>query len=55
VTFTARPLVGRNYFTLACPCEGRFVRESDGQWRMRELKVFNPFINTTEPLNIPLR
>jgi len=54
VTFTARPLVGKNYFTLACPCEARFVRESDGQWRMRQLKVFNPFVNTTEPLNIPL-
>jgi hypothetical protein len=54
VAFTAKPLIGREYYTLPCPCEARFVREADGQWRMRELKVFNPFVNTTEPLNIPL-
>ncbi|MFO0846330.1 MAG: hypothetical protein U0797_28800 [Gemmataceae bacterium] len=31
----------------------RFVKESDGQWRLDSFQVFNPFADTTTPLEIP--
>jgi hypothetical protein len=34
------------------PCEARFVRDPDGQWRMLDFQVFNPVI-TNEPVPIP--
>ncbi len=34
------------------PCEGRFVRDPDGQWRLLDFQVFNPVI-TNQPEQIP--
>jgi hypothetical protein len=52
ITFAALP-VG-DFTALACPCEALFVREDDGQWRMTSLRIFNPFVNTTDLVDIPI-
>src|SRR5262245_27176802 len=31
-----------------------FVLEDDGQWRMKTFQVFNPFVETNTPLQVPL-
>jgi hypothetical protein len=33
--------------------KSEFVKEPDGQWRMRTFEVFNPFVDTRHPLQIP--
>jgi hypothetical protein len=35
------------------PCEARFVRDPDGQWRLLDFQVFKPVSDTKEPLPIP--
>lgn len=30
-----------------------FAEDSDGQWRLRTFQVFNPFVDTDKPLQIP--
>lgn len=40
---------GSEYFL----CRADFVLEDDGQWRMVGLEVFNPFVETNQPLQIP--
>jgi hypothetical protein len=55
VAFTAKPVLGgESYFVLPCPCEAHFAREEDGRWRLTALQIFNPFINTTDLLDLPL-
>ncbi len=34
------------------PCEARFVRDPDGQWRLLDFQVFNPVL-TDQPQSIP--
>jgi hypothetical protein len=34
-------------------CEADFVLDSDGQWRMRGFQLFNPLVNSNEPIDIP--
>jgi len=34
-------------------CEADFVLDSDGQWRMRGFQIFNPFMETDQPIPIP--
>jgi hypothetical protein len=38
---------------VAFDCEALFVREPDGQWRMRHFEVFNPVVDSTKPLDLP--
>jgi hypothetical protein len=52
VTFRALP-VG-DFTALACPCEAQLVRDKDGKWRMIGLKIFNPFVNATELVDLPI-
>jgi hypothetical protein len=35
-------------------CRGYFVLE-DGQWRMKGFNIYNPVVNTDQPIQIPLR
>jgi hypothetical protein len=34
-------------------CEAEFVREADGQWRMRGFQIFDPLTNSRDPVPIP--
>jgi hypothetical protein len=34
-------------------CRAEFVLDPDGQWRMKGFQLFNPFVNTDQPLQIP--
>jgi hypothetical protein len=34
-------------------CEADFVLDSDGQWRMRGFQIFNPVVDSKEPIHIP--
>jgi hypothetical protein len=34
-------------------CEADFVRDPDGQWRLQTFQVFQPFVDSTQPLSIP--
>jgi hypothetical protein len=51
VTFRAKPELDGTVPMF--PCEARFARETDGQWRMTDLRVFNPFVNSTELFSFP--
>ncbi len=33
--------------------EAELVRESDGQWRLRTFQVFDPFVGTNQPRQVP--
>jgi hypothetical protein len=52
VKFRAKPVIDE--ISPLFPCEARFALESDGRWRMISLKIFNPFVNSTEFFNLPL-
>jgi hypothetical protein len=34
-------------------CDADFVLDPDGQWRMRAFQIFNPFMESDQPLRIP--
>jgi hypothetical protein len=34
-------------------CRAEFVLDRDGQWRLRGFQVFNSYVNTTQPIDIP--
>jgi hypothetical protein len=34
-------------------CRAEFVLDPDGQWRLKGFQIFNPFVNTDQPLQIP--
>jgi hypothetical protein len=34
-------------------CRAKFVRESDGKWRMQTFDLYNPFVETNRALDIP--
>jgi hypothetical protein len=34
-------------------CRAEFVRDPDGQWRLQTFQIFNPFVDTHTPLQIP--
>lgn len=34
-------------------CRAEFVLDPDGQWRMKGFQIFNPLVNTDQPLQIP--
>ena len=52
VTFSVKPHTGfsRGEFY---KCTADFVLDPDGQWRMSGFRVFNPFVDTKTPLDIP--
>ncbi|MFO0881504.1 MAG: hypothetical protein U0840_29745 [Gemmataceae bacterium] len=53
VAFNAKP---RGYLTgTDAPylVRARFVEESGGQWRLESFQIYNPYVNTTQPLEIP--
>jgi hypothetical protein len=52
VTFLAKASGGMAMGGPANPCEARFIRDPDGQWRMLDFQVFNPVI-TNQPEAIP--
>jgi hypothetical protein len=52
-SFRAKPKGGRVINPLDHPCEARFVRDPDGQWRMLDFQVFNPVL-TNQPEQIPV-
>jgi hypothetical protein len=33
--------------------QARFVRDPDGQWRLFDFRLFNPVVNSNEPIAIP--
>ncbi|HKB40658.1 MAG TPA: hypothetical protein VKD72_29805 [Gemmataceae bacterium] len=35
-------------WSMALPCELDFVREGDGEWRMRAIRFYNPVLNAEE-------
>lgn len=35
------------------PCEADFVLDSDGQWRMKGFQIFNPFVESDQPIPVP--
>jgi len=39
-------------WTLALPCEVDFIREGDGQWRMKAIRFYNP-VRSEEEWDIP--
>ena len=53
VAFSARPKSGRYAVTPHFLCDALFVRESDGEWRMKEFKYYNPLTNSHLPLERP--
>jgi ketosteroid isomerase-like protein len=52
VEFKAKPTVPSLGDQPAYPVTAKFVRESDGQWRLQSFQVYNP-ISGKEPMNIP--
>jgi len=34
-------------------CKAEFVLEADGQWRMKTFEIFNPYVDTSHPMDIP--
>ncbi len=53
VRFRAKPsgnLVGTN---VGYPVRARFVKESDGEWRLESFEIFNPFVQAETPLDLP--
>ena len=53
LSFRAKPkgnLTGDKLFYLV---KAEFVKEADSQWRMRKFEVFNPHVETKQPLQIP--
>jgi hypothetical protein len=34
-------------------CRAEFVLEGDGQWRLKGFQLFNPFVETDQPLPVP--
>jgi hypothetical protein len=54
VQFKAKPkggmAAGIEYYYLV---KARFVREADGQWRLKDFDVYNPFVDSNRPLDIP--
>ena len=36
---------------VAVPCEADFVREKDGQWRVKALRFYRPFVDSLQPWN----
>jgi hypothetical protein len=53
VEFFAKPLGGmageEQYYLV----RATFVREADGQWRLKGFEIFNPFVESKQPLQIP--
>src|SRR5215218_8052197 len=43
------PLVRGEYFNV----RAEFGLEHDGQWRLKGFEVFNPVVNSSQPLEIP--
>jgi hypothetical protein len=35
------------------PCIADFVLDPDGQWRMQGFQIFNPFVESNQPIQIP--
>lgn len=40
---------GREFFL----CRAKFFLENDGKWRMQSFELFNPFVETNRPFDIP--
>jgi hypothetical protein len=40
---------GREFFL----CKAKFVLEKDDEWRLQSFDLFNPFVETNRPLDIP--
>ena len=53
VRFKAKPKGGWTRDTEYFLVEAEFVKDSDGQWRMKAFEVYNPFVDTNKPLGIP--
>jgi hypothetical protein len=52
VVFTAKPAgtaVRGEFFRV----EADFVQDPDGQWRMQSFQIFNPVVDTQNPIDIP--
>jgi hypothetical protein len=52
VSFMAKPkggVMGDQFFR----CEAVFVREPDEQWRLFEFQLFNPAVDSNQPVQIP--
>jgi hypothetical protein len=52
VRFYAKPKSSMLGDQPAYPVEAKFVREADGQWRMREFEIYNP-VAGKNPMDIP--
>jgi hypothetical protein len=50
-SFKAKAKGGRVTENVGNPCEARFVRDQDGQWRLLDFQVFNP-VQTEQPQQI---
>lgn len=53
VQFRAKPKGRQILSDVPYLVRGRFVRESDGQWRLESFQVFNPLVDQHQPMDIP--
>jgi hypothetical protein len=53
VQFRAKPTGAMTGATAYYLCRAHFIRDADGQWRLHDFQVFNPFVDTDKPLPLP--
>jgi hypothetical protein len=53
VGFLVKPKGGITGNAAHYRCQAHFLRDSDGQWRLRDFQIFNPFVETNQPIEIP--
>jgi hypothetical protein len=53
MSFTVKARSNLRGSELPYRCEADFVLDSDGQWRMRGFQIFNPIVESKEPIHIP--
>jgi hypothetical protein len=53
LVFDVKPFPTENFNNVHYRCKAAFVLDSDDQWRLRGFDLFNPFVETDKPLNVP--
>lgn len=53
VAFNAKPRGSLTGTDVPYLVRARFVQDSPGEWRLESFQIYNPYVNTTQPLDIP--
>jgi hypothetical protein len=53
VEFNVKARGGRVGETPPHHCRAQFIRDPDGQWRLQGFDLFNPLVDTNQPIQIP--